>query len=154
MKTLYKGRTLPLRGRAPEHGAVVLTELTVNHLLESGRSDRDAAPADFLDRIETLAALDYPVLISNYPEYYRLVTYFRRYTEEPIGIAMGVNNLLEIHNGYIESIPCGDAELTHIYSRAILEKIHEGDDSWTDSVPEAVAKLIRANGYFGWSPKG
>jgi hypothetical protein len=35
---------------------------------------------------------------SNYSEYYRLTSYFRRYTKEMIGVALGINNLLEIFN--------------------------------------------------------
>jgi hypothetical protein len=40
--------------------------------------------------------MGYTVLISNYPEYYRLTSYFRRYTKEMIGVAMGVNNIREL----------------------------------------------------------
>jgi hypothetical protein len=31
-------------------------------------------------------------------EYHRLTSYFRRYTKEMIGVAMGVNNLQELFN--------------------------------------------------------
>jgi hypothetical protein len=73
---------------------VVLMELTMNNLLSDGALD----PADFLSRVDLLGDIGYTVLISNYPEYYRLTSYFRRYTKEMIGVAMGVNNVREVFN--------------------------------------------------------
>lgn len=73
---------------------VVLMEITMNNLLTEGQLDA----LDFLARVDLLAELGFTVLISNYPEYYRLTSYFRRYTKEMIGVAMGINNLLEIFN--------------------------------------------------------
>ena len=50
-------------------------------------------------------------LISNYSEYYRLTSYFRRYTKEMIGVTMGINNLLEIFNEkYYEHLEGGILE--------------------------------------------
>ena len=71
---------------------VVLMELTMHNLLVSGEFD----PVDFLARVDTISAIGNNVLISNYSEYYRLASYFRRYTKEMIGIALGVNNLHEV----------------------------------------------------------
>lgn len=71
---------------------VVLMELTMNNLLSDGTLDAE----DFLSRVDLLSDIGYTVLISNYPEYYRLTSYFRRYSKEMIGVAMGVNNIQEI----------------------------------------------------------
>ncbi|MGC4072963.1 MAG: TonB-dependent receptor [Nibricoccus sp.] len=73
---------------------VVLMEITMNNLLSGG--DLDAH--DFLSRVDLLGDIGFTVLISNYSEYYRLTSYFRRYTKEMIGVAMGINNLLEVFN--------------------------------------------------------
>jgi hypothetical protein len=73
---------------------VVLMEITMNNLLAAGDLDSH----DFLSRVDLLADIGFTVLISNYSEYYRLTSYFRRYTKEMIGVAMGINNLLEIFN--------------------------------------------------------
>jgi hypothetical protein len=73
---------------------VVLMELTMNNLLSDGRLDAE----DFLSRVDLLSDIGYTVLISNYPEYYRLTSYFRRYSKEMIGVVMGVNNIHEIFN--------------------------------------------------------
>ncbi len=73
---------------------VVIMEITMNNLLAAGSLD----PEDFLSRVDMLGHIGFTVLISNYSEFYRLVSYFRRYTKEMIGVAMGINNLLEIFN--------------------------------------------------------
>jgi hypothetical protein len=86
---------------------VVLMEITMNNLLAAGELDAQ----DFLSRVDLLADIGFTVLISNYSEYYRLTSYFRRYTKEMIGVAMGINNLLEIFNEkYYENLEGGILE--------------------------------------------
>ena len=86
---------------------VVIMEITMNNLLASGGLDA----ADFLQRADLLGELGFTAMISNYPEYYRLTSYFRRYTKEMIGVAMGINNLLEIFNEkYYEHLEGGILE--------------------------------------------
>ncbi len=86
---------------------MVLTEITLNNLLASGRLDAE----DFLARVDLLGTIGLTVMISNYPEFYRLVSYFRRYTKEMIGVALGVNNLIEIFNEkYYENLAGGILE--------------------------------------------
>lgn len=85
---------------------IVLMEITINNLLATG-FDLD----DFLARIEILSSLGYNVLISNYPEYYRLSAYFRRYTQKKIGLVLGINHLLAIFNEiYYENLEGGILE--------------------------------------------
>jgi hypothetical protein len=86
---------------------MVLTEITMNNLLASGRLDSE----DFLARVDLLGSIGCTVIISNYSEFFRLTTYFRRYTKEMIGVALGVNNLVEIFNEkYYENLPGGILE--------------------------------------------
>ena len=86
---------------------VVLMEITMNNLLAAGQLD----PQDFLSRVDLLGDIGFTVLISNYSEYFRLTSYFRRYTKEMIGVAMGINNLLEIFNEkYYENLAGGILE--------------------------------------------
>lgn len=93
--------------RAKGKDTVVLMEITMNNLLAAG--DLDAS--DFLSRVDLLSQLGFTVLISNYSEFHRLTAYFRRYTQEMIGVALGINNLLEIFNEkYYESLPGGILE--------------------------------------------
>jgi hypothetical protein len=86
---------------------IVLMEITMNNLLAAGELDA----LDFLSRVDLLGDIGFTVLISNYSEYYRLTSYFRRYTKEMIGVAMGINNLLEIFNEkYYENLEGGILE--------------------------------------------
>src|ERR1700741_859117 len=86
---------------------VVLMEITMANLSASGNIDHK----DFLDRVDTLAAIGNNVLISNYLEFYRLTTYFRRYTKQMVGVVMGINNLLEVFNEkYYEGLDGGILE--------------------------------------------
>lgn len=70
----------------------VLFEITIANL----RADGDIDERDFLDRVDVLGKLGYNVIISNFSEYYRLTEYFSAFTKKNIGIAMGVNNLLDV----------------------------------------------------------
>lgn len=86
---------------------VVLTEITMRNLLADGRVDN----ADFLARVDILGALGFNVLVSDYPEYYRLASYFRRYTKAMVGIVMGVNHLVEVFDEkYYEDLSGGILE--------------------------------------------
>jgi hypothetical protein len=87
---------------------VLLMELTINNFVSS---EGEIDPADFLARVDHLASLGHTVLISNYSEFHRLTTYFRRYTREMIGVAMGINTLLEVFNEkYYENLQGGILE--------------------------------------------
>lgn len=86
---------------------VVLMEITMNNLLTCG----DLDTADFLARVDMLGHIGFTVLISNYSEYFRLVSYFRRYTKEMIGVALGINALVEVFNEkYYENLEGGILE--------------------------------------------
>ncbi len=70
----------------------VIFEITLSNLRAEGEIDEQ----DFMDRAKLLCSLGQTVLISNFKEYYKLVEYFSQYTKSRMGLAMGVNNLIEI----------------------------------------------------------
>src|SRR3970282_2091181 len=71
---------------------LVIFEITLSNL----RSDGEINERDFMDRAELLCSLGQTVMISNFQEYYRVVEYFAKYTKARMGLAMGVNNLVDI----------------------------------------------------------
>jgi len=77
---------------AAPRGILTLAEITMQNLLSTGPLD----PRDFLDRTDILGALGQTVLVSNFGEYFRLVDYVSRYTDQAIGLALGVPSLQEI----------------------------------------------------------
>lgn len=85
----------------------VLFEITIANLRASGDIDE----RDFLDRVDVLGKLGYTVIISNFSEYYRLIDYFATYTNGKIGVAMGVNNLLDVFDeNYYKNLSGGILE--------------------------------------------
>ncbi|KIX22971.1 nicotinate-nucleotide adenylyltransferase [Flavobacterium sp. 316] len=75
----------------PENTFVVF-EITLSNLKAEGEIDE----RDFLDRAELLCSLGQTVMISNFQEYFKVVEYFSNYTKARMGLAMGVNNLVDI----------------------------------------------------------
>lgn len=71
---------------------VVLMEMTLKNLSTEGKIDHQ----DFLDRVDMLATLGNPVLISNYGEFHRLAAYLHRFTRNPVGFVMGIPTLKEL----------------------------------------------------------
>ena len=72
--------------------SVTIFEITLSNLRAEGELDEE----DFMDRARLLCSLGHTVMISNFQEYYKLVEYFSRYTKMRLGLAMGVNNLVDI----------------------------------------------------------
>jgi hypothetical protein len=68
--------------------------MTLRHLKTGDAIDH----LDFLQRADTLRALGWPVMLSNFRRYHRLVSYLSRYTDRPLGLALGISKLAEIFN--------------------------------------------------------
>ncbi|AIG32179.1 nicotinate-nucleotide adenylyltransferase [Flavobacterium psychrophilum] len=114
--TLYKKNILALRGsfrpvtkvnmymyekslqmfidgnKVKKENTLVIFEITLSNL----RSDGEIDERDFMDRAELLCSLGQTVMISNFQEYFKVVEYFSSYTKERMGLALGVNNLIDI----------------------------------------------------------
>jgi hypothetical protein len=71
---------------------VVLMEMTLRHLVLGDAIDHQ----DFLDRVDVICSLGWPVLISNFGRYYRLVNYLTHYTRGMIGLPLGITRLREL----------------------------------------------------------
>ena len=85
----------------------VFMELTLHNLESEGDLDYQ----DFLARVDVINACGYDVLVSSYFEYYKLSAFLRRYVSKPIGIVMGINNLLDIFDTrYYDSLQGGILE--------------------------------------------
>lgn len=128
---------------------VVLMEITMNNLLAAGELDAQ----DFLSRVDLLGDIGFTVLISNYSEYYRLTSYFRRYTKEMIGVAMGINNLVEIFNEkYYENLEGGILEsFGRLFRNAVKLYVYpmrqEGLDLYTSSGQAPAGSVARSSNH-------
>ena len=70
----------------------VVFEITLSNLRAEGEIDEQ----DFMDRADLLCSLGQSVMISNFQEYYKVVEYFSKYSKARMGLAMGVNNLIDV----------------------------------------------------------
>lgn len=95
----------------------ILTELTLNDLRMGGEIDYN----DFLDRVDILGSMGSTVMISNYQEYYKLVSYFSQFTKNKIGIVLGIYNLEMIfQEKYYENLKGGILEsFSTLFSRNV-----------------------------------
>ncbi|MES2375280.1 MAG: TonB-dependent receptor [Bacteroidota bacterium] len=101
---------------------VLVTELTLQSLVE-----RDADPnaeideKDFLDRVDILCSLGQTVLISNFHEYYKLVSYLSKITSLKLGVVLGYPNLEYIFGEeHYKDLPGGILEsFATLFSRKV-----------------------------------
>lgn len=75
-----------------KENTVVLSELTLNNLLQEGEVDEQ----DFLDRADILCGMGQNVLISNFKEYYKLTTYFSKFKIQELRLVTSSLTLLNI----------------------------------------------------------
>ncbi|MEM1136423.1 MAG: TonB-dependent receptor [Bacteroidota bacterium] len=89
---------------------IVLSELTLSDLREASQGEIDEK--DFMDRVNILCSLGQTVLISNYPEYYRLISYLSKFTRsKKMGMILGVYNIEKIFmEKYYENLKGGILE--------------------------------------------
>lgn len=76
-------------GLAGSDGRVVVMEMTLNNLMSEHAVDH----ADFLARVDTLAALGKTVMVSNYPRFLGVIGHLRKYTRNPIAVVLGAPTL-------------------------------------------------------------
>lgn len=70
----------------------ILFEITLSNLKADGEVDEQ----DFLDRADLLCSLGYPVMISNYKKFYKIIEYLSQFTKSRMGVILGVDNLVDM----------------------------------------------------------
>ncbi len=105
------------------NNVVVLTELTLQALKErnSNELDADIDEKDFLDRVDILCSLGQTVMISNFHEYYKLVSYLSTITKLKMGVVLGYPNLEYIFSEeHYTNLPGGILEsFARLFSRNV-----------------------------------
>lgn len=87
-----------------ESDITVISEITVSTLKSD---DGEITDVDFLARVDLLAAMGQKVLITNYPQYYRLSNYFARLNVPNLGLVLGVYNFQQIFTEEYASVEGG-----------------------------------------------
>lgn len=79
-------------GVSPEE-IVTISEITMSTLKGD---DGNITKEDFLVRVDLLGAMGQKTLITNYPQYYKLVNYFSRLNVPHVGLVLGIYNFQQI----------------------------------------------------------
>jgi len=101
---------------------VVITELTLQSLKERNADESaEIDEKDFLDRVDILCSLGQTVLISNFHEYYKLVSYLSKITILKLGVVLGYPNLEYIFSEeHYKDLPGGILEsFATLFSRKV-----------------------------------
>ncbi|HBF88777.1 MAG TPA: nicotinate-nucleotide adenylyltransferase [Bacteroidales bacterium] len=72
--------------------SVVLCEMTLNNLLDKGEFDE----RDFLDRVNILNGMGQNVMISDYKEFYKLISYFSEFKIKELRLLLGIPVLRKV----------------------------------------------------------
>ncbi|WPU63255.1 hypothetical protein [Peredibacter starrii] len=83
---------------AKDHGkkvedVVTISEITISTLKAD---DGDITKEDFLARVDLMCAMGQKVLITNYPQYYKLANYFAKFNVPHLGLVLGIYNFQQI----------------------------------------------------------
>ena len=117
-----------VRGQTP----VVLAEMTLRNL----NPGPDAGHEDFLARADILRTLGFDVLISRFEPYYQLAEYLAGYTDELIGIAVGLPTLRQVADEkYYTDLPGGVLEsVGRLFKRSVKLYVYPTRDPVTGQV--------------------
>jgi len=88
----------------PEADVLTVAEITISTLQEEAGG---VTNEDFLARVDLLGVLGQKVLISNYPQYYRLTQYLQKFNAKKIGLLLGVYNFKQIFDGEYTNVEGG-----------------------------------------------
>lgn len=83
-----------------------ICEITIANLETSG----DIAKEDFLARVDLLASINYPVLITNFAQYFKLTNYLSRFKPKNLSIVLGVYNFQQIFDNDYNQLKGGILE--------------------------------------------
>ena len=76
-------------------------------------------------------------------------------TAENIEMPEELRNLYRhlIERGRIRSLNHYDQSVLHIFSRDVLRRIKDQDNTWETMVPPEIAEVIKKRHFFGWREK-
>jgi len=102
-----------------QNKVVLVSELTLHNLQSDSESGIDEK--DFLDRVDILCSLGHMVMISNYHEYFKLVSYLSGLTRLKIGLLLGIPSLQAVFDEtHYEFLPGGILEsFATLFSRNV-----------------------------------
>ncbi|MFK8138247.1 MAG: hypothetical protein AB8E15_07810 [Bdellovibrionales bacterium] len=134
---------------------LVLLEMTVHNLTGEEKVDRK----NFLDRVEAIAQLNQPVLISNFFLFYQLREFLQNYTNQPIRMVLGASLLgklferehyNDLTGGILQGFGClvkGDTKL-YIYPQKRNNELMTSENSSPEGDLALLYDYIKKRGKF------
>ena len=118
--------------RASKQKPVVLAEMTLRNLNPHPMTSHE----DFLARADILRTLGFDVLISRFEPYYQLADYLAAYTNEMIGLAVGLPTLRQVADErYYTDLPGGVLEsVGRLFKRAVKMYVYPTRDPQTGQI--------------------
>jgi len=83
-----------------------ICEITISNLATTG----DITKEDFLARVDLLASINYPVVITNFHQYFHLTNYLSRFKPKNLAIVLGAYNFQQIFDDDYNKINGGILE--------------------------------------------
>lgn len=96
---------------------IPICEITIHNLQSTG----ELAKEDFLARVDLLASINNRVLITNFPQYFKLTNYLSRFKAKHLAIVLGAYNFKQIFNDDYNQVPGGMLEAL---GRLFMENVH------------------------------
>lgn len=117
-----------VRGQQP----IVLAEMTLRSLVPGP----DVGHEDFLARADILRALGLNVVISRFEQYYQVADYLAAYSDQMIGLAVGLPAILQIANEhYYKDLAGGMLEATgRLFKRSVKMYVYPTRDPHTGRI--------------------
>ena len=107
---------------------VVLAEMTLRSLTAGAGAGHE----DFLARADILRALGFDVLISRFELYYQLAEYLARYTDGPIGLAVGLPAIrLLIDEVFYRNLAGGVLDAPNLQDRQNFDEVFHARSAMT-----------------------
>ena len=114
---------------------IAISEINIGSLSSDGQLS-NIDEEEFIDRAEILCSLGHTVMISNYLQYHKLVSYLSRFTKQKIGLVLGIMSLSEIFNEqYYTDLKGGILEsFSSLFSKNVKLYIYPAKDIRTKEI--------------------
>jgi hypothetical protein len=113
-----------------------IAEMTMSNLTAAALAEGEDLLHGFVEQVDILAPAGLTCVVTRYPEYYRLAEHLVRFTEAPIGMAMGADTLRAVFDeAYYEDLNGGILEaMGRLFKRNVKLYVYPFLDPATDEV--------------------
>jgi len=94
-----------------EDSILSIAEMTMSNLTSDAMAEGEDLLQGFVEQVDILAPAGLTCVVTRYPEYYRIAEHLARFTDAPIGMAMGADTLRAVFDEtYYEDLKGGILE--------------------------------------------